>query len=71
MILTYPERIAGMTSMMDEIIDEAAKRYSKMPLIELLAEENLMARLLYIGRYDNTAKRLHTILRSEVERKLR
>gem|GEM_PF-1943311 len=60
-----------MTSMMDEIIEEAVKRYSKMPLIELLAEENLMARLLHIGRHDNTAKRLHAILRSELERKLR
>lgn len=59
-----------MTSMMDEIIEEAVKRYSKMPLMELLAEENLMARLLHIRRYDNTAKRLHTILRSEMERKL-
>lgn len=57
--------------MMDEIIEEAAKRYSKMPLIELLAEEDLMARLLYTGRYDNTAKRLHAILCSELERKLR
>ena len=57
--------------MMDEIIEEAAKRYSKMPLVELLAEENLMARLLSIGRYDNSAKRLHTVLRSELERKLR
>jgi hypothetical protein len=60
-----------MTSMMDEIIEEAAKRYSEMPLIDLLAEENLMAKLSYIGRHDNTAKRLHTILRSELERKLR
>lgn len=57
--------------MMDEIIEEAVKRYSKMPLIELLAEENLMARLLHIGRHDNTAKRLHAILRSKLERKLR
>ncbi len=57
--------------MMDEIIEEAVKRYSKMSLKELLAEENLMARLLHMGRYDNTAKRLHTILRSEMERKLR
>ncbi len=60
-----------MTSMMDEIIEEAVKRYGKMPLMELLAEENLMARLLHIGRYDNTAKRLHAILRTEMERKLR
>jgi len=60
-----------MTSTMDEIIEEAVKRYSKMPLMKLLAEENLISRLLFIGRYDNTVKRLHTILRSEIELKLR
>ena len=60
-----------MTSLMDVIIEEAAKRYSNISLIELLMEENLMARLSYMGRYDTTAKRLHTILRSALERKLR
>jgi hypothetical protein len=71
MNLTYPKRIAGMTNMIDEIIEEAAKRYGKMPLKELLAEENLTARLLHAGRHDTAVRRLHKILRSELERRLR
>jgi hypothetical protein len=59
-----------MTSTNDEVIEEATKTYSRMSLLELLAHENIMEKLLYMGRFDNNLKRLHRALSSEIEIKL-
>jgi len=57
-------------SMIDDIIDEAKEIYSRMSLIELLAEENMMVEFLHRKSTDNIRKKLHEVLRIEIERKL-
>ncbi len=59
-----------MSSIIDEIIEEAKAMYSKMPLLELLAEENVITELLHRRAHDPVRKKLQEIIRSEVERKL-
>jgi hypothetical protein len=58
-------------SIMEEIIRETKQTYSRMSLLELLAEENMMTEFLHRRSFDPIRKRLQEILRSEVERKLR
>jgi hypothetical protein len=60
-----------MTSIGGDVLADAIETYRKMPLLELLREENVMAKLMHAGKFDNMLKRLHAILRSEVEKKLR
>ena len=57
--------------MMEQLIAEVAEDYRKMPLPELLAEENMMAKFWHRRRPDSPRKKLREILRSEIEKKLR
>ncbi|HLE34420.1 MAG TPA: hypothetical protein VI698_00880 [Nitrososphaerales archaeon] len=59
-----------MSSIIDDIIEEAKIMYSKMSLLELLAEENIIAELLHRRARDPVRKKLQEIIRFEVERKL-
>jgi hypothetical protein len=59
-----------MTSMIDDIIEEAKEIYSRMSLIELLAEENMMIAFLHNKSNDNVRKKLHEVLGIEIQRKL-
>ena len=59
-----------MSSIIDDIIEEAKVMYSKMSLLELLAEENIVAELLHGRVHDPVRKKLQKIVRSEIERKL-
>jgi hypothetical protein len=59
-----------MSSMIDDIIEEARAMYSKLSLIELLAEENVITELLHRRTQDHVRKKLQEIIRSEVEKKL-
>ena len=56
--------------MIDDIIAEAKETYNKMSLLELLAHENEMRKLLHTRRLDNKLKVLYEILSSEIEKKL-
>ncbi len=60
-----------MISMVDEIIAEAKETYSRMSLLELLAHENSMMKLLHVRRPDNMLKRLYQTLCSEIETRLK
>lgn len=59
-----------MTSIIDEMVAEAKETYSKMSLLELLAHENAMRKLMYSGRINSKLRVLYKILSSEIERKL-
>ena len=59
-----------MSSIFDDMIEEAKDMYNKMSLLELLAEENTIAELLHRNSHDPVRKRLQEIIRSEIERKL-
>ena len=59
-----------MSSIIDDIIDEARIMYSKMSLLELLKEENVVTELLHRRGHDHVRKKLQEIIRSEVEKKL-
>jgi hypothetical protein len=54
----------------DEIITEIATAYSKMSLLELLAEENMMAKSLHNKEFSPLRKHLQQILRLAIEKKL-
>jgi hypothetical protein len=58
-------------SIVDEIVEEAKEMYSKMSLLELLAEENMVTEFLHKKRMDNARRRLREILRVEIEKRLR
>lgn len=62
-----------MTSTMDDIITEAMKQYSKMSLLELLAYENAMNKLLYSEGFkpNNNLRILYEILRTVIDKRLR
>ena len=59
-----------MSSIIDDILEEARTMYSKMSLLELLTEENIIAELLHRREHDQVRKKLQEIIRSEVEKKL-
>ncbi len=59
-----------MSSIIDDIIEEARTMYSKMSLLELLTEENVVTELLHRRAHDHVRKKLQEIIRSEVEKKL-
>ena len=59
-----------MSSIFDDMIEEAKAVYGKMSLLELLAEENTITELLHRNSHDPIRKRLREIIRSEIERKL-
>lgn len=59
-----------MTDVTDEIILDFGKIYSKMSLLDLLAEENLMMKFWHDVRLDAARTKLRQILRSEIEKKL-
>jgi hypothetical protein len=59
-----------MTTADDNMLTVAIEMYRKMSLKELLAEENMMAKLFHTGRYDNALKKLHQILCLEIETRL-
>jgi hypothetical protein len=57
--------------MMDEIVEEVKGMYTKMSLLELLAEENMLTALLYRGKAERVGKKLQEVLLSEIEKRLR
>jgi len=57
--------------MMERQIAEVAEDYRRMSLLELLAEENMMARFWHRRMPDSLRRKLREILRSEIEKKLR
>jgi hypothetical protein len=59
-----------MSSIIDDIIEEARAMYGKMPLLELLTEENVITELLHRRANDPVRQKLQEIIRSEVEKKL-
>lgn len=59
-----------MSSIIDDIIEEARTMYRKMSLLELLTEENVIAELLHRRANDPVRQKLREIIRSEVEKKL-
>ncbi|MFQ5970121.1 MAG: hypothetical protein ACE5J2_06480 [Nitrososphaerales archaeon] len=54
----------------DETVTELSDMYSKMSLLELLAEENMITELLHRRTIDAAQKRFQKILRLEIEKKL-
>ncbi len=44
--------------------------YSRMPLLDLLAEENTITRYLHTKTFDPVRKKLLQILRVEIEKRL-
>ncbi len=60
-----------MARITDVIIVEIADSYRSMPLIELLAEENMMTTFLQRKRPNPLCSKLHEIICSEIEKKLK
>lgn len=60
-----------MTSVSEEMVVDLWKIYSKMSVLELLAEENIMTKFWYHVRLDPARMKLRKILRYEIEKKLR
>ncbi len=59
-----------MSSIIDDIIEEARIMYGRMSLLELLTEENVITELLHRRTHDPVRKKLQEIIRSEVKKKL-
>jgi hypothetical protein len=56
--------------MMEQLIAEVAEDYRKMSLLELLAEEDMMASFFHRRVPDSPRKKLRAILRLEIAKKL-
>jgi hypothetical protein len=54
----------------NDSITEIASIYSKLSLMELLAEENLLERMLHRKGADPLRKKLQKVLRLEIEKRL-
>jgi hypothetical protein len=57
-------------SIIDEIIEEGDQAYSKMSLLELLREENIVTEVLHRRGFDPVRQRLLETIRSHIEKKL-
>ncbi len=56
--------------MSDDTLTEITNMYSRMSLLELLAEENMIAKYLHKNTLDPMRSKLQKLLRSEIERRL-
>ncbi|MGH9878787.1 MAG: hypothetical protein ACRD5H_14235 [Nitrososphaerales archaeon] len=56
--------------MMEQLIAEVAEDYRQMSLLELLAEEDMMASFFHRRIRDSPRKKLRAILRLEIAKKL-
>jgi hypothetical protein len=56
--------------MMEQLIAEVAEDYRKMSLLELLAEEDMMASFFHRRLPDSPRRKLRAILRLEIAKKL-
>jgi hypothetical protein len=57
--------------MMEQLIAEVAEDYRKMSLLELLAEEDMMASFFHRRIPDSPRRKLRALLRLEIANKLR
>jgi hypothetical protein len=56
--------------MMEQLIAEVAEDYRKMSLLELLAEEDMMASFFHRRVPDSPRRKLRALLRLEIAKKL-